>query len=90
MPRYSYNNIIIIGHVIILEFLSVQYSKLRPASSKPGVLYDLVKVHKKFIDDYPIFRPTLSAIGTPTYKIAKLFDPILKDLTSNEYSVKAL
>ena len=34
------------------------------------------------------FRPILSAIETPTYKIAKFLVPVLKDLTSNECSVK--
>ena len=30
----------------------------------------------------------LSAIRIPTYSIAKFYIPILKDLTSNEYSLK--
>ena len=42
----------------------------------------------KVIDGCPAFRPILSAIRTPTYKIAKFLVPILKDLTFNEYSVK--
>ena len=48
----------------------------------------LAKVHKKIIDGFPAFRPILSAIGTPTCKIGKFLVPALKDLTSNEYSVK--
>ena len=36
----------------------------------------------------PTFRPILSAIWTPTHKIAKLLVPMFKNLTSNEYSVK--
>ena len=32
--------------------------------------------------------PILSAINTPTYKLAKFLVPILKSLTSNEYTVK--
>ena len=55
------------------------YDKLCPVSSQPGVLYGLAKVHKKVIDGYPP-----SAIGTPTYKIAKFLVPILKYLTSKE------
>ena len=66
------------------------YNKLRPVGSQPGVLYGLAKVHKKVIDGCLAFRPILSAIGTSTYKIAKFFVPMLKDLTSNEYSVKDL
>ena len=34
------------------------------------------------------FRPILSAIETPMYKIAKFLVPILKDLTCNECRVK--
>ena len=36
----------------------------------------------------PLFRPILSAINTPTYKLSKFLVPILKSLTSNEYTVK--
>ena len=50
-------------------------------------MYALCKVHKD-IDKYPPFRPILSAINTPTYKLSKFFVPILKSLTSNEYTVK--
>ena len=53
------------------------YNKLSPVGSQPGVLYGLAKVQKKVIDGYPAFRPILSAIGTPTYKIAKLLIPTL-------------
>ena len=48
----------------------------------------LQKVHKNVIDDFPTSRPILSAIGTPSYKIAKFCVVILKGLTSNQYSVK--
>ena len=55
---------------------------------KPGIMYDLAKVHKIFIDGLPSFRPILSAIGTPTYKLAKFLVPILESLTTNEYTIK--
>ena len=64
------------------------YNKLRLVVSQPGVFYGLSMVHEKFIDGFLVFRPILSAIGTSTYKVAKFLVPILKDLTSNEYSVK--
>ena len=48
----------------------------------------LCKVHKDIIDNCPPFRPILSAINTPTYKLAKFLVSILKSLTSNEHSVK--
>ena len=34
------------------------------------------------------FRPILSAIGTPTYKLAKYLVPRLASITANEFSVK--
>ena len=36
----------------------------------------------------PLFRPILSDIGTPTYRLAKFFVPLLAPLTSNEYTIK--
>ena len=51
-------------------------------------MYGICKVHKDIIDNCPPFRPTFSAINTPTYKLAKFFVPTLKSLTSNEYAVK--
>ena len=51
-------------------------------------MYGLAKIHKKVVDGCPPFRPILSAIGTPTYKLAKFFVPILNSITSNEYTIK--
>ena len=51
-------------------------------------MYGLCKVHKDIIENWPPLRPTLSAINTPNYKLAKFLVPILKFLTSNEYMVK--
>ena len=53
-------------------------------------MHGLCKVHKDIIDNCPPFRSILSAINTPTYKSAKFLVPILKSLTSNEYTVKDL
>ena len=36
----------------------------------------------------PPFRSFLSAIGTPTYKLAKYLTPKLASITTNEFSVK--
>ena len=60
---------------------------LYPSCSKPGVLYELAKIHKALKDGIP-FRPNLSAIGTPTYKLAKFCDQLLKPRTNNEYTIK--
>ena len=54
----------------------------------PGIMQRLCKVQKDIIDNCPPFRPILSAINTPTYKLAKFLVPILKSLTSNDYTVK--
>ena len=50
-------------------------------------MYESPKVHKPVINNCPKFRPILSTIGTPTYKIAKFLVPILSPLTSSEFSV---
>ena len=41
------------------------YDKLCCVDSHFGILYALAKVHKHLINSYPLFRPILSAIGTP-------------------------
>ena len=43
------------------------------------------KINKRII---PTFRPILSAIGMPTYKLAKFCDKLLKPITTNEYAIK--
>ena len=66
------------------------FNQLRPCGSQPGVLYGLCKVHKgtKPGEKSPPFRPILSAINTPSYKIAKFLVPMLSDLTKNKYISK--
>ena len=51
-------------------------------------MYGSAKVHKIVTDGLPSFRPILSAIGTPTYKLATFLVPILEPLTTNEYTIK--
>ena len=53
-----------------------------------GVLYGLCKVHKESTGNSPLLRPILSAINTPSYKLAKFFIPLLSDLTKNDYVSK--
>ena len=45
-------------------------------------------MHKPLINGLPAFRPILSAIGIPTYKLAKFLVPTLSDITQNEFTVK--
>ena len=65
-----------------------KYKKTKAVGSRPGVLYSLCKVDKSIVDFCRTFRPTLSTIGTPTYKIAKFLAPILTYLSINEFTVK--
>ena len=51
-------------------------------------MYGLAMVHKIVTDGLPSFRPIWSAIGTPTYKLAKFLVLILEPLTTNEYTIK--
>ena len=64
------------------------YNKLIPVSSKQGTLYGSAKVHKPLKNRLPSFRPFLSAIGTPTYKLAKFLVPVLPDITQDEFTIK--
>ena len=70
------------------EISSEQYKDLSPSDSRPGIMYGVAKVDKIVTDGLPSFRPILSAIGTPTYKLAKFLVPILEPLTTNEYTIK--
>ena len=51
-------------------------------------MYGLAKFHKISTSGPPSFRPILSAIVTPTYKLAKFLVPMLEPLTTNEYTIK--
>ena len=70
------------------EISEKERNDLYPSGSKPGVLYGLAKIHKALEDGTPSFRPILSAIGTPTYNLAKFCDQLLKPLTSNDYRIR--
>ena len=45
-------------------------------------------MHKPLKTGLLPFRPILSAIGTPTYKLAKFLVPLLSDKAQNEFPVK--
>ena len=70
---------------IIDEFT---YKYIKPVGSRPGILYGLGKVHKEPKNGLPPFRPILSAIGTPTYKLAKFLLQFLTCLSNNDYTLK--
>ena len=64
------------------------YDKLCPRGSRPSVMYGLAKVHKQLVNGFPKLRPILSAINTPTYKIAQFLVNIMEPLTKDQYTVK--
>lgn len=73
------------------NYLSEEDHKLlNPVGSRPGIMYGLCKVHKDKTNGtvLPPFRPILSAIKTCSFSMAKFFVPLLKDFTTNEFSVK--
>ena len=70
------------------EISEKERNDLYPSGAKPGVLYYLAKIHKVFEDGTPSFLPILSAIGTPTYNLAKFYDQLLEPRTSNDYTIK--
>ena len=51
------------------EIFREQYKDFNPSSSRPGIMYGLVKAHKIVTDGLPSFRPILFAIGTPTINL---------------------
>ena len=65
-----------------------QYKKIKAVGSRPGILYGLCKVHKAITEVCPPFRPLLSAIGTPSYKLPKFLVPKLSSVKFNEFTVK--
>ena len=60
------------------------HNELYPTGSRPAILYGLCKIHKSIADGVPPFCLILSTIGTPTYKLAKIFVPLLEPLTYNQ------
>ena len=65
-----------------------EFKSICPIGTRPGILYGQPKVHKTVINNIPQFRPILSAINTPVYKLAKYLVPILSPLTVDDYTVK--
>ena len=63
------------------DFILILYFKL-------GILYGLAKIHEPFTDNIPSFRPILSVIDAPTYKLATLFVSLLESLTNRQYTIR--
>ena len=62
------------------------YESIKPVGSRPGI-NGLGKIHKETRNGIPPFRPIFSAIGTPTYKLAKCLMKFLTPSTANEFTV---
>ena len=63
------------------------YKSIKPVGSRPGILYGLGKTHEETRNGIPPFRLILSAIGTPTYNLAKFLLKFLTPSTANEFTV---
>ena len=50
-----------------------------------GFFYGRAKIYKPVKDGIPSFRPILSAIDTPTYKLSTVFVPLLTPLSLLEF-----
>ena len=61
---------------------------MKPRGPRFGIPYGLCKVHKQLVDNCPPFRPIMSAMKTPTYKLAKFLVPLLEPITTNMYTIK--
>ena len=63
------------------------YKSIKPVGSRPGIFYGSGKIHKEIRNGLPPFRPILSAIDTPTYKLAKFLLKFLTPSTAKKYTV---
>ena len=75
-----------INHEISLT--TDQYKKIKVIGRRARSLYGFCKVRKAVSVISVHFKPIISAIGTPSYKLAKLLVPKLSLVTFNEFTVK--
>ena len=61
---------------------------LTPDGPNPARLYGLPKIHEALVDGLPNYRPIISQIGSPIYKIAKYLLDFISSITKNEYTLK--
>ena len=76
------------------KYLSQEdYKRIYRKSSRPGLFYGTAKLLKSKENDTVenlLLRPTISNIGTATYKAAKHIATLLSPLTLSEYNIKNL
>ena len=63
---------------------------LKPGGTRPVIMYDSCRLHKKYVDDCPSFRPILSALKTPIHKRGKFLVAILEQLTNSKRTSQRL
>ena len=63
------------------------YKTIKSVGPWPSISYWLRKVQKETKFGLPPFTTIFSAIGTPTYKLAKFLLPFLTPLTENKYII---
>ena len=61
---------------------------LKRVGTRPDIMCGSCKVHKTCVNGCPLLRPILSALQTPTDKLAKYLVANLEPLTNNKYTVK--
>ena len=98
MPENKDYNFIVKEKRLVDNILDILYEKnvitrdiktlLTPNGLSPARLYGLPKIHKALVDGFPNYRPIISQIGSPTYKIAKYLLDFISPITKNEYTLK--
>ena len=63
---------------------------IKPIGSRPSILYGLRKIHKETRNRLSTCHLILSAIGPPTYKLAKSLLKFLTPSTANKYPVRRM
>ena len=51
-------------------------------------MYGSSKIHKPLVNGFPKLRPILPVLNTGTYNWAKCFVPLLRHITSNQFTLK--
>ena len=65
-----------------------EFNQIKTTGSNPARLYGLAKIHKALENCTPKFRPIISQIGSPTYKLAKFLTKYITPHTSNDYTLQ--
>ena len=65
----------------------IDYKRLTPRDSSFGILYGLCQTHKKVVDKCPLFGPTLSALKTPFYNLAKVLVLLIETIAKPNITV---